>query len=147
QLLATRIQHYRAALFWFQTTFVSDEKVQATHTVGIDLHYGRPARHLLQLLQEAIASDTHSVAYPDAAAIGLPSAYVLAREETIRAVTVAAHARLADLQRYLQHETERISRYFSDLREELEERRERALARSAVAGALNVETQPVQQCD
>jgi hypothetical protein len=130
QLLTTRIRHYRAALFWFQTTFVSDEKEQLTFTVGIDLHYGRTARHLQQLLHDAAVSEAPPVAYPDAIAITLTQAYGLAREEAIRAITVAAHERLANLQRFLQHETERISHYFADLREELDERRERALARS-----------------
>ena len=140
QVLSTRIQHYRAALFWFQATFVSDEKEQMTFTIGVDLHYGRPARHLLQLLQDAATSEVRPVAYPDATVIGPAQAYALAHEEAVRAITVAAHARLADLQRFLQRETQRISRYFADLREELAERRERALARRA--GAPDAETQP-----
>jgi hypothetical protein len=137
QLLASRIQHYRAMLFWFQTTFVSDEKEQLTHTVGIDLHYSRPARHLQQLLRDGTMSEAPAVAYPDAPAITLAQAYGLARDEAVRAITVAAHERLAGLERFLQRETARISRYFADLREELDERRERALTR----GGENVEMQ------
>lgn len=131
QLLAGRVQHYTAALFWFQSTFVSDEQEQAVFTVGVDLHYGRLARHALQLLNEAPVADAPPVAYPEAAAITSVQAYALAREEVVRAITVAAHARLADLQRFLQRETDRISRYFADLRDELAERRERALSRGA----------------
>jgi len=131
QVHAPRIRHYRAMLFWFQTTFVSDEKEQLTFITGIDLHYGRPARHLQQLLREASVSETPPVAYPDATAITPAQCYGLAREEAVRAITVAAHERLANLQRFLLRETERISRYFADLREELDERRDRALARSS----------------
>jgi hypothetical protein len=134
QVLDVRARHYRAALFWFQATFVSDEKEQVTLAIGVDLHYGRPARHLLQLLQDAALSETSPLAYPDAAAISPAQGYALAREEAVRAITVAGHERLAELQRFLQRETDRINRYFADLREELDERRERAVARSAGAG-------------
>lgn len=120
-------------LFWFQTTFVSDEKEQLTHIIGVDLHYGRPARHLQQLLRDAPIADSPAVAYPDATTISQTQAYGLAREEAVRAITVAAHKRLANLQRFLQRETQRISTYFADLREELDERRERALSRAAEA--------------
>jgi hypothetical protein len=141
QMISARVSHYRSVLFWFQTTFVSDEKEQVTHCIGIDMHHGRPARHLLQLLQEATISETRQVAYPDATTIGLAPAYALAREEAIRAITVDAHTRLADLQRHLLHEIQRINRYFTDLREELDERRERAAAKSS----QSTEDQSMQQ--
>ena len=146
QAPSSRILHYRAALFWFQATFISDEKEQIALTVGVDLHYGRPERHLQQLLQDVALSDARPVAYPDASVIGLAKGYALAREEAVRAITVAAHSRLADLQRFLQRETERINRYFADLRKELDERRERALARGArsAAGAPDAEAQPFE---
>ncbi len=133
QVASSRIYHFPSALFWFQSTFVSDEKEQETLAIGVDLHYGRPARHLAQLLQGALVSDARPVAYPDAGAIGLGQAYALARDEAARAITVAAHTRLAELQRLLQRETQRIGQYFADLRDELDDRRERASARDPQA--------------
>ena len=51
-MLSQHPLHYHSALWWFQATFVSDEKVQETYAIGIDLHYGRITRHLEEFLDQ-----------------------------------------------------------------------------------------------
>ncbi len=118
--------HHLSALFWFQALFASDEKVQQTYEVGIDLYYKRPARHLAKLIREQLDSDLFgdapAVAYPEAAVATLTEAYAQARDEATLGVTVSAHERLNELQRVLTLETTRINRYFDDSRSELDER-------------------------
>jgi hypothetical protein len=129
-LLSQRPLHYHAALWWFQATFISDEKVQESYSIGTDLHFGRITRHLEELLREYDASgnlnDSPAIAYPDASSLPLSQGYSAACEEVTRAITVAAHERLNELQRLLTHEVERITRYFDDSRKELDERLLRA---------------------
>ena len=127
-VLAHRPLHYLSALWWFQATFTSDEKVQETYAIGTDLHYGRITRHLEELVREGGLSvaEVPQIAYPDAPALPLARGYGLAREEATRTITVAAHERLNELQRLLLRETERIAQYFDDSRTELDERAARA---------------------
>ncbi len=121
-VVSQRPLHYTSALWQFQATYISDEKVQETYMIGVDLHYGRPARQLEERLARARASEHPEAAFPDATAIPLPRAYALAREEALRGITVSAHVRLAELQRLLTRETNRIHRYFEDSRDELDAR-------------------------
>ncbi len=127
-VLSQRPLHYMSALWWFQATFTSDEKVQETYAIGTDLHYGRITRHLEEFMREGSLSVTEDpqIAYPDTPALPLTQGYALAREEATRAITVAAHERLNELQRLLLRETERIAHYFDDSRTELDERAARA---------------------
>jgi hypothetical protein len=124
-VLSHRPLHHSFALWRFQATFVSDEKVQQTYVVGTDLHYGRPARHLEALLRGMPADDAPQMAYPDATSVPLAQGFMLARNEVASTVIVAAHERLNELQRLLQRETGRITSYFHDLRAELDARAER----------------------
>jgi len=130
QLGEPRAYHFTSALFWFQATFISDEKEQDLFSVGVDLYYGRLVRHLEENIQSATLSESRPFPYPDAPRIPLTQAYALAREEATRAVTVAAHARLAELRARVQRESQRVIRYFADMRAELAERQ----ARAAVKG-------------
>jgi ribosomal protein S27AE len=126
---AHRPLHYAHALFWFQATFVSDEKTQRTFHAGVDLHYKRSARHLDRLVREHgddLLADDAPIAYPEAPALTLEAGYALALEEALAAITIAAHERLNDLQRALGLETRRIDTYFDDMRAELDARAERA---------------------
>lgn len=132
-VLAQRARQHAFALYRFQATYISDEKVQQTYTAGVDLHYGRPARHLEALLRASPVDDAPLTAYPDAPSLTLAQGYALAHDEVARTVVVAAHERLNELQRLLQRETGRISRYFHDLRAELDERAERAKEPDAAA--------------
>ena len=45
-----RPMHFPQAVFWFEATFVSDQKEQDLLTVAIDVHHGRQVRHLEELL-------------------------------------------------------------------------------------------------
>lgn len=124
-----RVYHFTQAIFWFQATFISDEKEHSAFPVGVDLYYGRLARHLEEVLRSAVVSETCPFPYPNAPRISLPHAYQVAREEATRTIAVAASARLAELQQMLQRETHRIRSYFADLRAELGERQARAEAK------------------
>ena len=126
---APRVYQFTQAIFWFQATFISDEKEHSTFPVGVDLHYGRLARHLEEVLRSAVVSETRPFPYPDAPRIALARAYQVARDEATGTVAVAASARLAELQQVLQRETQRVRRYFADLRAELRERQARAEAK------------------
>jgi hypothetical protein len=124
-----RAYHFSSAVFWFQATFISDEKVQDIFSVGIDRYYGRLTRTLEDTLRNAALSETRSYPYPDAPRWSLRRTYQLAREETAHTIAVTAHSHLAELQQYLQRETRRVTGYFADLRAELADRRARAAAK------------------
>ncbi len=53
RLEQTRPLHFPQAVFWFEATFVSDQKEQDLLTVAVDVHYGRQVRHLDRLLDRA----------------------------------------------------------------------------------------------
>lgn len=142
---APRVYHFNQALFWFQATFVSDEKEHSTFSVGIDLHYGRVARHLAEVLHTAIASETRPFPYPDAPGLTPAQAYRLARDEATRSVAVVASARLTELQQYLERETQRIGHYFDDLRAELAERQARAEAKGEDAARFESQRQALDR--
>ena len=142
---APRTYHFSSVLFWFQATFISDEKVQEIFAIGIDRHYGRLTRTLEDLLRTAALSETRSYPYPDAPSLSVPRAYQLARDEAAQAVAVRAHARLADLQQYLQHEGQRIADYFRDLREELTDRQARAEAKGEAIDSFETQRQALDR--
>ncbi len=142
---APRVYHFSQALFWFQATFVSDEKEHSILSVGIDLHYGRAARHLEELLRSAVVFETRPFPYPDAPRLALTQAYHLAREEATRTVAVAAATRLNELQQLLQRETHRMHRYFDDLRAELADRESRAESRGEDAARFSSQRQALER--
>jgi hypothetical protein len=141
----SRAYHFSAALFWFQATFISDEKVQDIFSIGIDRYYGRLTRTLEDTLRSAALSEARSYPYPDAPRLPLRRVYQLARDEATHAVTVAAHSRLAELQQYLQRETQRISGYFTDLRAELADRQARAAAKGEDAAPFDAQRQALDR--
>jgi len=124
-----RVCHIHACLFWFEATFISDEREQAILEVGVERFYGRPLRHLQATLRQAGVAAAPALPYPDAPSLPLAQAYVLAREEALRSLQVAAHARLAELEGSYRRQAGRISSYFADLRAELAQRAERAANR------------------
>lgn len=140
-----RVLHHETALFTFQVTFVSDEKEQDLIPVAVDLRHGRLVRHLPEVLARAAISEAPPVPYPDAAAIPLAEAYALAREEAVRAIDVAAHARRAELSARLSRETARVRRYFADLRAELADRRARASAKGADRSRVEEQAQALDR--
>jgi hypothetical protein len=50
RLEQSRPLHFPQAVFWFEATFVSDQKEQDLLTVAIDVHHSRQVRHLDRLL-------------------------------------------------------------------------------------------------
>jgi len=140
-----RAYHFAAALFWFQATFISDEKVQEIFSAGIDRYYGRLTRTLEDTLRSAALSEARSYPYPDAPSLPLKRAYQLAREEATHAVAVTAHSRLAELQQYLQRETLRITGYFTDLRAELTDRQARAAAKGEDTAPFDAQRQALDR--
>ena len=140
-----RAYHFSTALFWFQATFISDEKVQDIFSVGIDRYYGRLARTLEDTLRSAALSEARSYPYPDAPRLPLKRAYQLARDEATHAVTVTAHSHLTDLQQYLQRETHRITGYFTDLRSELTDRQARTAAKGEDAPQFDLQRQALDR--
>ena len=75
------------AIFWFEATFVSDQKEQDLLTVAIDVHHGRQVRHLEELLDRAHLADRPWTPLADAPHPGLISAYPIARDRVVRTLS------------------------------------------------------------
>jgi hypothetical protein len=115
-----RTLHFAQALFWFQATFISDQKEQEVLVASLDLHYGRQVRHREKLLDQARLADQPAQPFPEARRLSLAAAYPLARAEVLRALAPLANARDRELRERLQRQTARMRRYYADLRRELE---------------------------
>jgi len=115
-------------LFWFEATYLSDEKEQALYTAAVDRYYGRLVRHLEPLDHEQV-SEERLWPHPDAPTIGLDRAYLLARERVVRNVNVAANSHQRERWERLGKQIERMEHYFSDMRAEVEERIRKAQQR------------------
>jgi hypothetical protein len=117
-------------VFWFEATFTSDQKEQEVLPLAVDLHYGRQVRHLDSLLDPAHLGDRFAPALPEATGISRVEAYRLAREQTVRTVAALANTRARELAERLDRQAARMSKYYDDLADELEEQRQRAAAKS-----------------
>ena len=116
-------------VFWFEATFVSDQKEQELLPLAVDLHYGRQVRHLDQLLDAARLSERLSPPLPEVPGLSRVAAYRLAREQIVRTVTALANTRARELAERLERQAGRVSKYYADLADELDEQRQRAAAR------------------
>jgi hypothetical protein len=114
------------AIFWFQATFISDQKEQEALPLGIDLHYGRQVRHLDRLLGAAGLVDQPAESLPEIPGMILEQAYRLARQESLRTVGSLANVRAREMQQRTDRQIERMTQYYADLRRETEEDRNRA---------------------
>lgn len=123
---AARPLYVTHTLFWFETTFSSDEQEQALYPFGVERFYGRPVRYLEPLLASERLSELRRWAFPDAPARPLPEAYLLAREHVVRTVTAEANQRHLQLSTQQVQQRERMTNYFADLRAELSERLRKA---------------------
>src|SRR5208283_4937928 len=121
EIESVRPLFFPQAAFWFEATFVSDQKEQEILSVAIDLHHGRQVRHLDRLLDRGRLAETR---HP-----GLASAYPIARDRVIRTLAALANTRQRELMDRLARQLERIGRYYSDLRAEVEEQDRRAQSR------------------
>ncbi|OGO37068.1 MAG: hypothetical protein A2Z03_03035 [Chloroflexi bacterium RBG_16_56_8] len=117
------------SLFWFEVTYLSDEKEQALHLIAVDRYYGREVRYLEALLDGERLSETRRWAFADAPSLPLDRVYLTAREAVVRTVRAEVHTRQHQTQQRLAEQTERMKRYYADLRAELAERIEKAHAR------------------
>lgn len=142
QLEETRPLYVTHTLFWFETTFSSDEKEQIMYPVGIERYYGRPVRYLEPLLASERLSEIRRWPFPDAPARPLPEAYLAAREHVVRTVTAEANQRHAQLKSQRTQQRERMTSYFADLRDELTGRLHKAAQREEDASE---ETESLQQ--
>ncbi len=128
ELLVERVRalHFAQVVFWFQAEFVSDQKEQEILPVAMDLHYGREVRHLEQLLDHARLVPQPALPLPEARRGSVASAYPAAREQVLRTLGALAATRNRELSERLQRQIARMSRYYADLREELEGQRRRS---------------------
>jgi hypothetical protein len=124
-----RLLDFVQVVFWFQATFVSDQKEQEVLPVALDLHYGRQVRHLERLLDRAHLSETPAAHRPEARRLSLAAAYPLARAAVVPTVAALANTRAREAAEQAERQVARMVRYYADLRAELEELVERARGR------------------
>ena len=130
QLERARPLHFAQAVFWFQATFLSDQKEQEVVPAALDLHYGRQVRHLDQLLDRARLAESPSLPLAEARRLSLAAAYPLARDAVLPTVAALANIRARDVAAHVGKQSARMSRYYADLRTELEEQVRRAKSRN-----------------
>ena len=117
------------SLFWFEVTYLGEEKEQALFPLAIDRYYGREVRYLDALLSGERLADTRRWTFADAKSQPLDQAYIAARDAVVRTVRAEMNTRQHQTQTHLTEQTERMKKYYSDLRTELTERIEKANAR------------------
>jgi len=121
-----RALHFPQAVFWFQASFLSEQKEQVILPLGIDLHEGREVRHLDELLRPARLSERPAQPLPPARTLSLEQGYSLARQQILRSVAALANSRARDMHERLDIQIARLTRYYADLRQEMEEQLQRA---------------------
>jgi hypothetical protein len=136
----------RHTLFWFEITYLSDEKEQGLAMAAIDRVYGRQTRYLDSALREAgeaqrdfTLSEERTTVYPTAPEIPLSEAYLLARGRILRTLVAEANSKRSEMESRVARQTRRMNNYFQDLRDELQTRIERAQQKIA---ALHVQSNP-----
>jgi len=116
-------------IFWFEATFASDQREQEILPVAVDLHYGRSVRHLDVLLDASRLAETSSTSLPALPGVGRAAAYRLARDQVLRSVSSLANVRARELHERLERQSGRMTRYYDDLRRELDAQAARAASR------------------
>jgi hypothetical protein len=122
----SRLLHFPQAVFWFETTYVSDQKEQDLLSVAVDLAYGRQVRHLERLLDRPHLAEKPWMPLPEARHPGLASAYPIARDRVVRTLSALANTSHRDLSERVHRQLHRMGRYYSDLRAEVEEQATKA---------------------
>jgi hypothetical protein len=115
-----RALHFAQALFWFQATFISDQKEQEIVAVALDLHQGRHMRHEAKLLDHARLAEQPASLLAEAPRLSLAAAFPLAKDEALRVLGPMASARDRALRERLERQEARMRRYYADLRAELD---------------------------
>lgn len=121
---AVRPLLFRHAAFWFQATYVSDEKEQESYLSAVDLYQGRFARHLEGLLRAGTydLSAERPFPCPDAPSRPLAQAYAMARERVAATALSVGRGHQREHEERLGRQVARMERYYGDLRDELQER-------------------------
>lgn len=144
-LQRARPLHFAQAVYWLEATFVSDQKEQEIVPVAIDLHHGREMRHLDQLLDRARLAEHPALPLPEARRLTVAAAYPGARERALRTLAALANTRARELSERLERQIVRMTRYYSDLRSELQEQRDRAEARGDDLAKLETRRQALDR--
>ncbi len=121
-----RIERVRAmsfpqAVFWFKAVFSGDQKQEEILPIGIDLHYQREVRQLEPLLADGRLSMNPDAILAEARHAGLVSGYRTARDHVVRTVASLANGRRREWAGRLERQIARISDYYAQLREEVDE--------------------------
>lgn len=109
------------ALFWFRATFVSDQKEEEILLMGIDLHSLREVRHWDLLLASSGLSELPEALLPEARHGGLIAGYRCARDRVAPTVAALANTRRRAWSSRVGTQIQRMSAYYSRLREEASE--------------------------
>jgi hypothetical protein len=145
QIQAARPLYVTTTVLWFETTFVSDEKEQSLAPIAVDRYYGRLVRHLEPLLERDRLSEIRRYPYPDAPSRPLDEAYLQASERLARSVSAEANGRKQEILARQAQQRERMTRYFADLRGELNERLEKAQARAEEMDSLRARVEALDR--
>jgi hypothetical protein len=145
RLERVRALHFAQAVYWFEATFVSDQKEQEIVPVAFDLHYRRQVRHLEQFLDPARLADRPARPLAEVRRAGVAAVYPAARERVVRTLASLANTRSRELQERLGRQIARMTRYYADLRAELEEQRRRAEERGEDAAKVAARREAVDR--
>lgn len=118
RVLRARSMHFPQAFFWFESTFISDQKENELLSVAMDLHYSRQMRHHEKLLDPTRLADRPAQSLPEAPHIPLARAVPLARQEVLRTLGPMIHLRNRELTERLDRQVARMRRYYADLASE-----------------------------
>ena len=122
--------YFPQAIFWFQATFTAEQKEEEIIPVAVDLHHSREVRHLALLLDRSRLSEEPAGKLRSARHASLSRGYCLARDRVSRSLSSMANARERELGQELERQVARMTRYYADLRGEMEESLERRAARA-----------------
>ena len=109
------------ALFWFKATFVSDQKEEEILLMGIDLHTLREVRHWDSLLASSGLSELPETHLPEARHASLMAGYRCARDRLAPSVAALANIRRREWSGRVTTQIQRMSVYYSRLRDEANE--------------------------
>lgn len=116
-----RMMNCPQALFWFKATFVSDQKEEEILLMGIDLHSLREVRHWDLLLASSGLSELPEALLPEARHAGIIAGYRCARDRVAPTVAALANTRRREWSSRVATQFQRMSVYYSRLREEANE--------------------------
>ena len=131
QLTGARALFFPTAVFWFEATFVSDQKEHEILPVGFDLHYARQVRHLERFLESEHLGDHPELFLPEVKHATPAEIFPLARQQVTRTLVPLCNARSRELNERLERQVARMQRYYRDMRSELDQQQHRAQQRGS----------------